>query len=255
MTQMDNQKFGEFVAELRKEKRMTQKELAAQLFVSDKAVSKWERGQSMPGVELLIPLAEILGVTVTELLKGEHIREEKQMDIREVEILVTRSVQLTVEERNASKARRLKWAKIYPVCLLTAVAECLLFWKLDLISMGMKTGLWTVELLMFFFGAWFCFILREKLPAYYDENRINFVAQNGFRMNMPGIRFNNGNWPHIMEAGARWSLAVGVLYPLVGVLLGLLFGPEDWIFSGIGLTITVCFSIFIPIYWAGKKYQ
>ncbi len=68
MYQVDNEKFGKFLSEMRKEKNMTQKELAEKLFVSDKTVSKWECGNSMPNVVLLIPIADTLGVTVTELL-------------------------------------------------------------------------------------------------------------------------------------------------------------------------------------------
>ena len=49
MTQIDNEKFGDLIRRLRKEKHMTQKELAQKLFVSDKTVSKWERGAGMPG--------------------------------------------------------------------------------------------------------------------------------------------------------------------------------------------------------------
>ena len=65
---LDKEKFGEFIAKLRKEHEMTQKELAEKLFVSDKAVSKWERGQSLPDITLINPLADILGVTPAELL-------------------------------------------------------------------------------------------------------------------------------------------------------------------------------------------
>ena len=50
--QTDNEKFGEFIAQLRREKKWTQKELASRLFISDKAVSKWERGLSMPNVSM-----------------------------------------------------------------------------------------------------------------------------------------------------------------------------------------------------------
>ena len=53
MKQIDNEKFGKFITELRKEKNLTQNELADQLFVSDKTVSKWERGASFPNVVLL----------------------------------------------------------------------------------------------------------------------------------------------------------------------------------------------------------
>lgn len=67
MYQIDNEKFGQFLSDLRKEKSMTQKELADRLFVSDKTVSKWERENSMPNVTLLIPIADVLGITVTAL--------------------------------------------------------------------------------------------------------------------------------------------------------------------------------------------
>ena len=60
MYQINNEKFGQFLSELRKEKSMTQKELADKLFVSDKTVSKWERGNSMPNVTLLIPITAVL---------------------------------------------------------------------------------------------------------------------------------------------------------------------------------------------------
>ena len=57
MFEIDKQKFGKFVAELRKEKGVTQKELAKELFISDKAISKWETGVSIPDTALLVPLA------------------------------------------------------------------------------------------------------------------------------------------------------------------------------------------------------
>ncbi len=63
MYEIDNQKFGAFVAMLRKEKGYTQKELAERLFLSDKAVSKWERGLSLPDIALLEPLAQIIFYT------------------------------------------------------------------------------------------------------------------------------------------------------------------------------------------------
>ena len=71
--ELDKEKFGVFIAKLRKEKGMTQKELAEELFVSDKAVSKWERGQSLPDITLLNPLAEALGVSAAELLNCGRI--------------------------------------------------------------------------------------------------------------------------------------------------------------------------------------
>ena len=69
---MDNIKFGKLILKLRKEKNMTQKELAEKLNVTDKAVSKWERGDSFPDITLLEPIAKELGVTVSELITGEY---------------------------------------------------------------------------------------------------------------------------------------------------------------------------------------
>lgn len=68
---MENEKMGRFISELRKSKQMTQKDLAAKLNITDKAVSKWERGLSCPDISLLSTIAEILGVTTGELLNGE----------------------------------------------------------------------------------------------------------------------------------------------------------------------------------------
>lgn len=74
---MDNIKIGELIKTLRKEKNLTQAELADKLMVSDKTVSKWERGGGAPDVSLMIPLCEELGITVNELLSGERLEKEE----------------------------------------------------------------------------------------------------------------------------------------------------------------------------------
>ena len=69
---MDRMKTGQLIASARKERNMTQKELAKKLHVSDRAVSKWERGAGFPDVSLLEPLADTLGLGVLDLLRGER---------------------------------------------------------------------------------------------------------------------------------------------------------------------------------------
>ncbi len=73
---MNQELTGRFIAQLRKEKNMTQKELADKLGISDKTVSKWETGNGMPDVSLLQPLCEELSVNLNELLSGERLSEE-----------------------------------------------------------------------------------------------------------------------------------------------------------------------------------
>lgn len=68
---MDNEKTGKLILKLRKEKQMTQSELADVLGVSDKAVSKWERGQGIPDVSLLVALSEFFKINIDDILAGE----------------------------------------------------------------------------------------------------------------------------------------------------------------------------------------
>ena len=72
---MDAKKFGTFIATLRKENGMTQVELAKKLQVTDKAVSKWERGLGFPDINTIEPLADALGVSVLEIMRSERISE------------------------------------------------------------------------------------------------------------------------------------------------------------------------------------
>ena len=91
---MNNEKTGALIAAIRKEKGLTQEQLGEQVFVSGKAVSKWERGLSFPSVDVLEKLAEVLGITVTELLAGERI-EQAQLPEKSEEV----ALQVMREER------------------------------------------------------------------------------------------------------------------------------------------------------------
>ncbi len=75
---MDKDATGRFIAELRKEKGYTQKELAEKLMVTDKAISRWETGKGLPDTSLLKPLGDILGVSVGELLSGRRMEEAER---------------------------------------------------------------------------------------------------------------------------------------------------------------------------------
>jgi transcriptional regulator with XRE-family HTH domain len=77
---MDNVKIGEFIKNLRKEKNLTQGELAEKLSVSPKTISKWECGMGAPDVSIMMDLCKELGITVNELLCGEKIEKENYME-------------------------------------------------------------------------------------------------------------------------------------------------------------------------------
>lgn len=121
MNGIDKERFGAFLAVLRKEKGLTQRALAERLYVSDKAVSKWERGLSLPDVALLTPLSEALGVGVAELLRGE--RAERPLETAEVDALVSGALHLGREEELRLDRRKKGWELSYLLCALAGLVE------------------------------------------------------------------------------------------------------------------------------------
>ncbi len=95
---MDKERIGEFIATLRKEQNLTQKQLADKICLTDKAVSKWERGMSYPDISMLEPLAEVLGVSILELIKGERLQKDEVLSSEEAKELIENSIVLSDEE-------------------------------------------------------------------------------------------------------------------------------------------------------------
>ena len=141
---MDRSKTGALIAAARKEKNMTQKELAKVLHVSDRAVSKWERGVGFPDVSLLEPLAEALNLQVMDLLRGE---EQEQP---EPEVSVRRAIALLVRQARQRTWRR--WGQILGSLLALGMVGFMLFGILDRagvflrpVSLEVTATVYTVE--------------------------------------------------------------------------------------------------------------
>ena len=124
MYDMDKRAFGAFVAQLRKEKGWTQRELADQLHITDKAVSKWETGASIPDTALLIPLAELLGVTVTELLLCQ--RQEKPMEPEVVEDVVKTAIRYAEGKPKRAWKEKGRWPLWSTDILFSSFPACVL---------------------------------------------------------------------------------------------------------------------------------
>ena len=86
---MNQEKIGKFIAECRKNKKMTQSELAEKLGVTDKSIGNWENGRNMPDLSLFKPLCDELDITINELLSGEIIKKEKYQEKFEENIINT----------------------------------------------------------------------------------------------------------------------------------------------------------------------
>lgn len=139
---MEPTRIGRFIAERRKALGLTQRQLAEQLSVSDKAVSKWETGRGLPDVLLMPPLCAVLGITVNDLLSGERVGEgdyRKKAEENMMELM----------RENAENRQRLLQSiacggvTVVAVCALVALAAFLplpAFARVALLLLAMATG-------------------------------------------------------------------------------------------------------------------
>ena len=195
---LNNSQLGDTISRLRKEKGLTQKQLGDKLFVTDKTVSKWERGISMPNIFLLIPLSEALGVSTEELLRGEF----KTSIVRKMEVNKRLWIVLSIFS-----------------ALSCAVFNFLLFKKgFDTNLLRNDVGL--ISILTLAFGFYFSCFVKPVLPSYYDTNRIGYYTDGFMKLNMPFISFNNSNWFYICRYIKAYCLITAAIYPLCALLAG-----------------------------------
>lgn len=100
---MNNQEFGAFVARIRKERGLSQRQLAEQLGVTDKAVSKWERGLGFPDIKTIAPLADALGISIMELMQAQRVCDQVSSEeaSQAVENVIDKAIhQQKIERRN-----------------------------------------------------------------------------------------------------------------------------------------------------------
>ena len=132
---MDQIKIGKFIAEERKTKQYTQRELADKLSISDKTISKWERGIGCPEVSLLLPLCNELEITVNELLSGERLQE---MDYKKK---AEENMVNLVKEAQESKKKIIMSAMIAALVIIAAM-------PLFMIAGLLEMQVWTRILLL-----------------------------------------------------------------------------------------------------------
>jgi transcriptional regulator with XRE-family HTH domain len=152
---MDQLKTGKFIAEMRKSKSLTQKQLADALLISDKTVSKWECGNGLPEVSLMLPLCEILGITVNELLTGKRLSSEEYQKNAEDNIV-----------NLMKKMSETKFRMIVEVCVLflTLVSSISLIMVASYASLttAWRISLTAIGLVIIAIGIFICAILEMR---------------------------------------------------------------------------------------------
>ena len=161
---MDQIKIGRFIAECRKKANLTQMQLAEKLGITDKAISKWERGVSMPDSSIMLELSDILGISVNELLSGEKISMENNNQKNE---------QLLLEmAKELEKKNKTIWVAMWTIMTVSIIG---LIGGLALIALFVPEGPWMLVAILalcavFLIPCFYALKLEVSVGAYKCKN-------------------------------------------------------------------------------------
>ena len=158
---MDLIKIGKFIAESRKKKNLTQMQLAEELNITDRAISKWECGRALPDSSIMLQLCELLEISVNELLTGEKLEMEKynkQVELNLIEM---------VKQKEASDKRLLNME------IVLGVSGTILFFAAILCAAFLDLQIWAriviiVSAFILFLLMCFFLIRIEQVTGYYE---------------------------------------------------------------------------------------
>ena len=161
---MNQIKIGKFIAACRKQKNLTQMQLSEKLGVTDKAISKWERGISMPDSSIMLELCDILSISVNELLSGEKISMENNNQKNE-QLLLDMAKEL-------EKKNQIIWASMWAIMIISITA---LFAGIFIAAFLIPEGVWQLVTILgicvvFLIPCFYALKLEVSVGAYKCKN-------------------------------------------------------------------------------------
>ena len=161
---MDQIKIGKFIAESRKNVNLTQMQLSEKLGITDKAISKWERGISMPDTSIMLELCDILGISVNELLSGEKIQMENN-DQKNEQLLLEMAKEL-------EKKSKTIWNAMWTIMTVSIIG---LLGGLALVAYFIPEGPWMLVAILslcvvFLIPCFYALKLEVSVGAYKCKN-------------------------------------------------------------------------------------
>lgn len=133
---MEAKQFGQFIAGIRKEKKMTQAELAEKIHVTDKAISRWERGLGFPDIQTLEPLAQALGISVLELMRSEKKKLAGDMDTTETQYTQKEVAEMLQNADDISKQLKKQDKNANIIAGILVIGVGALAWATKIASLG-----------------------------------------------------------------------------------------------------------------------
>lgn len=167
---MDQIKIGKFIAERRKNASLTQLQLAEKLGITDKAISKWERGLAMPDTSIMLELCDFLGISVNELLNGEIIDMENN-DQKNEQLLLDMAKEL-------EKKNKTIWTSMWAIMIVSMTA---LFAGILIAAFLIPEGFWQVVTILgicvvFLIPCFYALKLEISVGAYKCKNCGNEIV-------------------------------------------------------------------------------
>ena len=161
---MDQLKIGKFIAECRRQKQLTQLQLADKLGITDKAISKWERGIAMPDTSIMLELCDILCISVNELLNGERINMENSNEKNE-QLLLDMAKEL--ETKN-----KIIWSSMWAIMIVSITA---LIAGIFIVAFLIPEGIWQLVTIIgicivFLIPCFYALKLEVSVGAYKCKN-------------------------------------------------------------------------------------
>jgi transcriptional regulator with XRE-family HTH domain len=117
---MNQERIGKFISELRKEKSMTQDQLAEKLGVTDKSISRWENGKTMPDLSMLTILSRELNVEISELLNGRRMNKEELEKLRDT---INNIIEYSNEEKKVKTSKLNNYFRAGLICILIVILD------------------------------------------------------------------------------------------------------------------------------------
>ena len=199
---MNLEKIGKFICECRKSKKLTQEQLAEKLNISDRAVSKWERGICLPDASIMISLCEILGINVNELLSGEMLNNKNYEKMAEEHLL-----EMAQKEEMQNK-------KLMMYEVVIGVLSTLTFFVLILVAayVDLDTSiriLLTVFALVVFITGISCCLKIETETGYYECGKCHHKYVPKYSQVYLAMHFGTTRYMKCPECGERsWNKKV-----------------------------------------------
>lgn len=158
---MDQVKIGKFIAECRKKANLTQMQLAEKLNITDRAVSKWETGKSLPDSSIMLELCDILGITVNDLLSGEVVQMENYNKEMEKKLLET------IKQKEESDKRLLRIEIVTGICCILPLAAAAIIVEVLQIEETLATVICLSSLIPLLVATPFMLKIEQK-AGYYE---------------------------------------------------------------------------------------